>query len=795
MDVRLSQGTAGPNRQDYGFDAYQPSTVAFTMARPRRRSGNLPADTTSFVGRRRELAEIRRKLATTRLVSLVGPGGVGKTRLALRAAADLGRGFADGAWLVELAELRDGALVTNVVLDALDLRHQTATTPLQILTSYLEERQVLILLDNCEHVIDSVAQVVTEALRAAPNLRVIATSREPLTVPGEHVVPVPPLALPDEDGRISVEHLPQNEAVMLFAERAAAASGRFVLSGANQLAVVRLCRRLDGLPLAIELAAVRTRVFTVEQILERLSDRFGLLTGGARVALPRHQTLRNTIDWSYELLTAAEQTVLRRLGVFAGRFTLDDVGAVCAFDDGSPGEVWEVMSSLVDKSLVSREDVDGIACYRLHETMREYASLKSQEADETVLLAERFLRYYRTRCMSAAAGARYRLPEWLAWAELEIDNIRAVLQDCVSRKDSAAGLDVAASMRYYWITHGTAESLGWLDQLLSSGEAAPKTQVSACYLRGWLSVLQANPVTARPWLARAVAIARETQQLSQLAESLSMSANVEDLLGDGEAAGRLLEEAEAIAVDVRDYVATIEVLQARAVHAFFGADMHTATAASSEGVRLSREAGDQYVLESMLRNLGTVAMLSGDLHGAEVRLSEALRVARQIDHRFAEYFLLSGFGWHAASSGQARRAARLLGAAANVGAGAGVDNRGPHAQFLAEARESATRALGEARFGAEFEAGRRLSRQEAMRLALREPDDGHVVTSHGGETGPLAKREAEVARLVAEGLSNKEVAARLFISERTVATHVGHILDKLGFKSRAQIGGWLSPER
>src|SRR6202011_4389163 len=206
------------------------------MARPRHRLGNLPAETTSFVGRRRELPEIRKKLTTTRLVSLVGPGGVGKTRLALQAAADLARGFADGAWLVELAEVRDGAVVTIAVLEALDLRDQAATTPLQILTALLGERQVLLLLDNCEHVIDSVAQVVTELLRAAPDLRMIATSREPLAVAGEHVAPCPPLALPDEDGRDSIAQLQQNEAVMLFAERAAAASGSFELSGANQVA-------------------------------------------------------------------------------------------------------------------------------------------------------------------------------------------------------------------------------------------------------------------------------------------------------------------------------------------------------------------------------------------------------------------------------------------------------------------------------------------------------------------------------------------------------------------------------
>jgi len=765
------------------------------MARPRHRLGNLPAETTSFVGRRRELAEIRKKLTATRLVSLVGPGGVGKTRLALQAAADLARGFADGAWLVELAEVRDGAVVTIAVLEALDLRDQAATTPLQILTAFLGERQVLLLLDNCEHVIDSVAQVVTELLRAAPDLRVIATSREPLAVAGEHVVPVPPLALPGEDGRDSIEQLQQHEAVMLFAERAAAASGSFELSGANQVTVVRLCRRLDGLPLAIELAAVRTRVLTVEQILERLDDRFGLLTGGVRAALPRHQTLRNTIDWSYELLTAAEQTVLRRLGAFAGRFTLEDAGGVCTFEDAPAGEVLDVLSSLVDKSLVTKEDVDGIACYRLHETMREYASLKSREADEEGLLADRCLEYYRTTCMSASGAARYRLPEWLAWAELEIDNIRAVLQECVARKNSATGLDIAVSMRYYWITHGTTESVGWLDQLLAAGEASAQTQVGACYLRGWLSVLQAEPATARPWLARAVAVARDAHELAQLAEALSMSANVEEMIGDSAGAKRCLEEAEAIAADLRDYVASIEVLQARAVHAFFEADMETAIDASSEGLRLSREAGDLYGVESMLRNLATAALLGGDLDTAKDQLSEALRVARQIDNRFAEYLLLSGFGWHAASTGQTRRAARLLGAAASVGAGAGADNRGPHARLLAEARESATRALGEAKFEGEFVAGKRLSRQAAVRLALDEPDEGSVIASRGPETGPLAKREVEVARLVAEGLSNKQVAARLFISERTVATHVGHILDKLGFKSRAQIGAWLSSDR
>ena len=310
------------------------------MARPTRRSGNLPAEATSFIGRRRELAEVRKKLTEARLVSLVGPGGVGKTRLAIRIATDLGRGFRGGGWLVELAEVLDPALVSSAVMTALDLRDQAAAEPLALLLSYLQDKELLLVVDNCEHLLGAAGQVVTDVMRAAPGVRVIATSREPLSVPGEHVVPVPPLELPSPHAAEPLAQLQRSEAVMLFPERAAAASGTFELTAANQAAVVDLCRRLDGLPLAIELAAVRTRVLTAEQILDRLTDRFGLLTGGSRAALPRHQTLRTTIEWSHDLLADGERTVLRRSCVFAGRFTLEDVESVCTSEDGRRHRRW-----------------------------------------------------------------------------------------------------------------------------------------------------------------------------------------------------------------------------------------------------------------------------------------------------------------------------------------------------------------------------------------------------------------------------------------------------------------------
>jgi len=762
------------------------------MARTRRPSGNLPAELTSFVGRRRELGEIRKKLTAARLVSLVGPGGAGKSRLALRTAADLARGFADGAWWVELAEVRDGALVANSVVAALDLRDQAGTRPAQILASYLREKRLLLVVDNCEHLLGEAAQLVADVLRAAPNVRVITTSREPLQVPGEQVVAVPPLELPAGDGTESLARLRQNEAVMLFTERAAAASGAFELTTENRAAIVGLCRRLDGLPLAIELAAVRTRALAVEQILERLSDRFALLTGGSRVALPRHQTLETTIDWSYELLGEGEQALLRRLCVFAGRFTLAEVEAVCTSDDLPAADT---MTSLVDKSLVTKQDVGGLACYRLHETMRDYATLKLRDAREEMVLEERCLEYYRATCLQSVDQARYRLVDWLAWAELEIDNIRAVLHQCVARGDLARGLDIAASMGYYWITHGTTESTWWLDQLLGAEDAGPATKVRAYYLRGWLSLLQADAATARPWIARAVTTARATRQLTKLSESLSLAATVESVAGDLEAARRYIEQAEEITHGLGDFPATIELLLSGAVLALVEGDLDTARAVSLEGLRLSREAGDLYQVEAMLGNLGMVGVLAGDLRTAKSRFVESLQVARQIDNRLGQYWRLAGLGWHAANSGQLRVAARLLGAAEAVATGAGADIMGPAVPLLAEARESAIGALGTAKFESEFESGKHMSRDMAVRLALGESTPDELGAPDPVVPGLLPKRQAEVAQLIAEGLSNRQIGGRLFISEATVATHVRGIMNKLGFNSRAQIASWIASSK
>jgi predicted ATPase/DNA-binding CsgD family transcriptional regulator len=756
------------------------------VAKPAQRSGNLPAEASSFVGRRYELAEARKKLTAARLVSLVGPGGVGKTRLAVRIATDLGRGFPGGAWLVELADVGDPALVTNAVTAALDLRDQAAE-PVALLRSYLRHKELLLVLDNCEHLLDATARLIDDVLRAAPGVRVIATSRQPLSVAGEYVLPVPPLDLPSPHAE-SLAQTSQNEAVRLFVERAAAAAGSFQLTNANRAAVVDVCRRLDGLPLAIELAAVRTRALSPEQIRDRLSDRFSLLTGGNRAALPRHQTLRTTIEWSYDLLAPAERTMLMRLCVFAGRYTLDDVEAVCCSDDLPATQVLDLLSSLLDKSLLGKEDATEVACYRLHETMREYARLKLRESGDADTVELRCADYYLSRCQQFAASGRYRLLPSLAWLDLEIDNIRSVLRTCINCHDFPRAVGMATALIWYWVTRATTEGVRWLDELLAGPIANPWTY----FARGFLGVLQNDPDAATRSLDRGVTVARAAGLPDALSQTLAMASIAATLGGDRASAQRLLTEARTIAGGLNDLGATLMTYQAQALNGLVDGDLDAVAAAAAEGARLSREAGDLYSLGMMLMNQGYAALRSGALRDADEWLTEGLRIAHQIDDRVAQCYLVGALGCCAAADRNPRLAAELLGAMENLRDQIGASIHPSMAPALTQATRSATAALGVATFGKAYHAGRQLSRDAAVRLALREGVAAAPVVE--SNSGVLSQRETDVARLVTEGLSNKEIGARLFISERTVESHVRNILTKLGFTSRTQVASWMAAQ-
>jgi DNA-binding CsgD family transcriptional regulator len=452
----------------------------------------------------------------------------------------------------------------------------------------------------------------------------------------------------------------------------------------------------------------------------------------------------------------------------------------------------DLLASVVDKSLVNKEDIGNLACYRLHETMREYGSLKLREAGEVEVTGRRCGAYYRSRCQRSELQARHRLAEWLEWMELEIDNVRAVLWHCLDRADLSLGIDLASSLYWYWVTRATAEGVRWLDQLLASEQGTQSSHAFAYYMRGFLANLQANPSSARPWFERAAATARASGDVALLSRALSQASIAENMAGQRLPARHLLDEAEAVAVALDDVDVRLGLLQARTLNAFFVGDLDAAKSAITEGVRLSREADEPYRLEMMLMNLGSAALMAGDVDAAKPVLTESLRIARSIDDRIAQYYLLDALGCHAAGIGKARLAAQLLGAAETVRTGAGARMIPTIAPLIDVARESAVAALGQSKFEKEFEAGMGLTRAGAIGLALGEPTSVAPAATDGAGATPLGKRQAEVARLVADGLSNKQIGARLFISEHTVDSHVRSILNKLGFNSRVQIAAWMA---
>jgi DNA-binding NarL/FixJ family response regulator len=423
--------------------------------------------------------------------------------------------------------------------------------------------------------------------------------------------------------------------------------------------------------------------------------------------------------------------------------------------------------------------------------MREYSRRKLDAAGEAEAIEERCTDYYVTRCQGMAPQARFRLLEWLPSMDLEIDNIRAVLRRCLVNSDSARGIALVTSLAWFWITRATTEGVRWLDELMARGSAAPDTLAWAQFLRGFLAVLQNDWLAARPMLGRAIATAREEALPIQLSNALSMASIAESMAGEPDAARPLLDEAAAVAERTDDVPTKVSVLQAQSLNGAYAGDFEAVKAASIEGARLSRQTGDLYALHMMLLNQGSASFFTGDFDQSKARHLEALRIAAKLDDRIGQYSLLAFLASHAARAGQPKVAAQLLGASETIRIGAGATALGYLVPVIGQTEESATAALGAARYRAEYDTGRALSREAAVRLALGEsPAAGNG--AQAADAGVLAKREADVARLIAEGLSNKQIAARLFISERTVDSHVRSILNKLGFNSRSQVAAWMA---
>src|SRR5574341_1445506 len=441
---------------------------------------NLPSQLTSFIGRERELEELKRLLLTTRLLTLTGPGGTGKTRLALQLATEVldAKHFAEGMWLVELAPLADPTLVAQTVAATLGVREQPGRTILNALMDYVRAKTMLLILDNCEHLIETCAQLADTLLRLAPGLKILASSREPLGIAGETAYRVPSLPLPDLQAE-SVDALWQNDCVRLFVDRALAAYSRFHLKEKNAPVIADICLRLDGIRLAIELAAARTKVFPPEEVAARLDDRFRLLTGGSRAALPRHQALRALIDWSYDLLSEVERLLLRRLSVFAGGWSFEAAQAVCR--DRLGDEVLDLLTHLVDKSLVAVEEETEEARYRLPETIRQYARDKLFESGEAEQVRDRHLDFFLR--FAEQAEPKLRSAEQLVWLnrlETEHDNLRTALAWSLQSSKSDLALQLAGALYYFWVLRGNfSEMYKWLNDARTFDERKRNEKIAA----------------------------------------------------------------------------------------------------------------------------------------------------------------------------------------------------------------------------------------------------------------------------------------------------------------------------
>ncbi|WP_327321965.1 LuxR C-terminal-related transcriptional regulator [Streptomyces sp. NBC_01210] len=762
----------------------------------RRQEGRLPAEVTSFVGRRHEVAEVRNRLSGSRLVTLTGVGGVGKTRLASHVAAEVRSAFADGVWLVELAGLENSELLTQTVAEALEIRDHSSRGPLDILTEHLRDKRTLVILDNCEHLLPQCAVLADSLLRSAPDLKILATSRQVLGLPYEHTLAVPTLGLPSTGKpRLSLKSLARCDAVRLFTERAGAVLPGFSVTEANREAVERICRQLDGIPLGIELAVVRLRALSVQQLLERLDDRFQLLTAGSRAVLPRHQTLRALIDWSYVLCTGQERLLWARASVFTGGFDLEAAEEICSGDGISREEVLDVVTGLVDKSVLLREEPHSTVRYRLLDTLRQYGREQLVAAGQTAPLQRRHRDYYRR--LAAEARAELFGPSQVAWfarLHLEHTNLRTALEQSFAEPGEAeTGLSMASDLLYHWITsYYLGEGRRWLDEGLAVCTEPNQVRARALWTNSWLAVIQSETAAAAAMLEESGKLGKQLADESVVAYTALYSGMIAMYRGDAESAIGLYEDAVARHQAVNDPVGlALALIRLSLVHSFLG-DSPRAIAFGEESLRVCDTYGEGWHRAYTTMALGIEVWRQGDARRAAELEKASLIFNRSLDDPLGVGVNLEVLAWIAATEEQYERAARLLGVLQTVwqAIGAPLSGYGHLVKYHDECESRTSQALGATAFRAAVRKGSRLSYGEALGYALEE----HLAAEPSGEDerpSPLTRRETEIARLVAQGLSNKEIAATLVIAQRTAEGHIEHILSKLGFTSRAQVAVWV----
>ncbi len=814
---------------------------------------HLPEEPNSFVGRERELSELRRMLRHTRALTLWGPGGIGKTRLALRLLAAVADEFPDGAWFVELADLQQADLVASRVAAVIGVSEEAGRPLRQTLADALRGRRLLLALDNCEHLIDVSAELSQWLLASSPGLRLLTTSREPLRLAAETVWRVPPLSVAPAGTDPAGKDAYRYEAIRLFADRAAAASPGFVVGPANAAVVTSICRALDGMPLAIELAAARVRALSVEEISARLDDRFGLLTAGQRSAAPRQRTLRAAIEWSHELLTPPERVLFRRLSVFTG-WSLEMAGQVCSDADIPARALLALIAALVDKSLVVPEPaLFGQTRYRMLDTIREYACDRLAEAGEQEKFAGALRDYaVRTAERNLAIGmARVPAP-WSARVDVfrrydvDASNVFQALNWCLAQRgagDVEAGLRICTAVSPCWIVWGSfAEGGEWLDSFLALDSAAVPAGVrgAATVVRAQLA-LSSDPATAEALATEGLKLCRDAGDGFWTAAALNLLAEVTLHTGRTDEAAAHTGDALEVAQRGGDGWNEGYALGTRAALAAQAGKLREAQQLASASVAVMRRIDQQWGAARALLGLGDLARLRGHPGEAHSRYVEALAILREIGARPEIARCLAGLARVAMDLGATEQARRHLtrsirlshATGARIGVARGLEafaalavheNQPERAVQLTAAatalRETAglpplsgartesyltpARRLGDAVVARLWAQGRALNSEAAVALALDLPPDAApesdnralaVVGAYEVAAAPpssLTPREHQIAALVAVGASNKAIAEELSISHTTAARHVANILAKLGFTSRTQIAAWVA---
>jgi predicted ATPase/DNA-binding CsgD family transcriptional regulator len=753
-------------------------------------------DLTSFIGRHREIAAVQQLLRSSRLVTLTGIGGVGKTRLALRVAAQMERVYADGVWLVELAPLQDPELVPQAVVAALGMRDATSTRPLVALAEFLGHRQTLLVLDNCEHLIDASAALADTLLRRAPELRILVTSRQPLGVPGEHIFAVQPLPTPDPDGPLPpAEALARYDAVALLFERAQAAEPSFAITPDNAEAVTRLVQRLEGVPLALELAAARLRVLTPPEILDRLDDRYELLTSTARTVSPRQQSLQALIDWSFDLCTEQERLLWARLSVFPRDFVIDAAEEICADDELPRERILFALSGLVDKSIVVAEERGAGKRHRLPETLRQYARTRLVRMDSEREIRRRHRGYYRR--LAAQSNEEWfgpRQAEWMAWTDAEYLNLRAALEFCLTEPGQAVeGLTMAARLSAHWVVSGSlGEGRRFLDRVLAAHVQPSAGRAMALWIAGILAFAQGDVDRAEAAAEESHVLAREYGDPRGLSFALGLLGDVRAARGEATVAERMLTEAVGAAQN-EPLATSLALISAGRLAADRG-DVATAKERLDRCLAICSAHGESDLRGNALWRYAMLVCQEGDVAGAKDRAMEALRLVRATGNRLSIAQCLEVLGWVAAAESDNEHAARLLGAAGALREALAIplfESMGADHQ---RCEHQVCRALGKRPFEKAFHEGSRLALDDAVSRALGERVDSPLRPTDT-EAAVLTRREREIADLVAQGLTNKDIAATLVISRRTAESHVEHILTKLGFSSRSQIAAWVAEKR